>query len=39
MYAELRKAWDELTSSGAPFEIAEVEVRGVRLRACTYMYV
>ncbi len=35
MYAELRKAWDELTSSGAPFEIAEVEVRGVRLRAFT----
>ena len=32
MYAELHKAWDELTSPGAPFEIAEVAVRGVRMR-------
>ncbi|MEE2663745.1 MAG: class I adenylate-forming enzyme family protein, partial [Myxococcota bacterium] len=33
MYGELRQAWAELTSPGAPFEVAEVEVRGVRLRA------
>jgi long-chain acyl-CoA synthetase len=28
-YAELDKAWAELTAPGAPFEIAEVEIRGV----------
>jgi long-chain acyl-CoA synthetase len=33
MYAELRKAWDELTSPGAPFEIHEIDIRGVRMRA------
>ena len=32
-YEELRKAWSELTATGAPFEIQPVEVRGVRLRA------
>lgn len=31
-YAELDKAWAELTAPGAPFEIAEVEVRGVRIK-------
>jgi len=33
MYAELHKAWDELTSPGAPFEIAKIDVRGVHMRA------
>ncbi|MFN3524288.1 MAG: class I adenylate-forming enzyme family protein [Phenylobacterium sp.] len=31
-YAELQKAWAELTAPGAPFEIVEVEVRGQMLR-------
>ena len=31
-YAELNKAWADLTAPGAPFEIAEIEVRGVELR-------
>lgn len=33
MYDELREVWTELTAPGAPFEIAEVEVRGVPLKA------
>ena len=33
MYTELRKAWDELTGPGGPFEIVEVPVRGTRLRS------
>ncbi len=33
MYQELRDVWRELTAPGAPFELGEVEVRGVRLRA------
>ncbi len=32
-YAELNDAWAELTSPGAPFEIAEIEVRGARIRS------
>lgn len=32
-YKELKQAWSELIAPGAPFEIQEVEVRGVRLRA------
>ena len=32
MYAELRKAWDELTGPGGPFEIVEVPVRGIPVR-------
>ena len=32
-YKELKQAWSELTAPGAPFEIQEVEVRGVGLRA------
>lgn len=31
-YAELDKAWAELTAPGAPFEIAEVEVRGASIK-------
>ena len=33
MYDELRAVWRDLTAPGAPFEITEVEVRGLRLRA------
>ena len=33
MYEELREVWQELTAPGAPFEVTEVEVRGVKLRA------
>ncbi len=33
MYAELRKAWDELTGPGGAFEIVEVPVRGTLLRS------
>ncbi len=32
-YAELEKAWGELTAPGAPFEIAEIEVGGVQLKS------
>ncbi len=32
-YAELNTAWAELTQPGAPFEITEVEVGGVPIRA------
>ncbi|MDE2486329.1 MAG: acyl--CoA ligase [Alphaproteobacteria bacterium] len=32
-YAELDKAWAELTAPGAPFEIVEVEVGGVPIKA------
>ena len=31
-YKELKQAWAELTAPGAPFEIRNVEVRGVSLR-------
>jgi len=33
MYDELRAVWQELTAPGAPFEVTELEIRGVRLRA------
>lgn len=33
MYEELRTVWKNLTGPGAPFEITEVEVRGIRLKA------
>jgi len=32
-YKELKQAWAELTAPGAPFEIKEIEVRGVSLRS------
>ena len=32
-YAELNQAWSDLTAPGAPFEVAEIEVRGARLKA------
>ena len=32
-YAELNQAWSDLTAPGAPFEIAEIEVRGAKLRS------
>jgi long-chain acyl-CoA synthetase len=32
-YAELNQAWSDLTAPGAPFEIAEIEVRGARLKS------
>ncbi|HEX4199404.1 MAG TPA: class I adenylate-forming enzyme family protein [Caulobacteraceae bacterium] len=32
-YKELKAAWGELIAPGAPFEIAEIEVRGQRLRS------
>src|SRR4249919_3996127 len=32
-YAELKKAWAELTAPGAPLEVTEVEVGGQSLRA------
>ena len=31
-YKELKQAWAELTAPGAPFEISEIEVRGVNIR-------
>lgn len=33
MYAELKRAWNELTAPGQPFEVQPVTVRGVDLRA------
>jgi long-chain acyl-CoA synthetase len=32
MYDQLREVWDELTAPGAPFEVTDVEVRGVTLK-------
>jgi long-chain acyl-CoA synthetase len=32
-YAELKKAWGELTAAGAPFEIETIPVRGAPIRA------
>jgi len=32
MYDELRQVWGELTAPGAPFEVKEVEIRGVRIK-------
>ncbi|MCH2172527.1 acyl--CoA ligase [Myxococcota bacterium] len=32
MFSELHQAWTELTAAGAPFEIAEVPVRGTSIR-------
>ena len=32
-YSQLNQAWAELTAPGAPFEVAEIEVRGEMLRA------
>ena len=32
VYRELRQAWEQLTSEGAPFEIVEAEVMGRPLR-------
>ncbi|MGZ5961592.1 MAG: class I adenylate-forming enzyme family protein [Rhizomicrobium sp.] len=31
-YKELKQAWAELTAPGAPFEIKEIEVRGINIR-------
>ena len=31
-YTELKKAWGELTTPGAPFEVIDVPVRGVKLK-------
>ena len=31
-YAELKKAWSELTAAGAPFEIETIQVRGAPIR-------
>ena len=31
-YSQLNQAWAELTAPGAPFEVAEIEVRGAMLR-------
>jgi long-chain acyl-CoA synthetase len=31
-YKELKQAWAELTAPGAPFELEQVEVRGIKLR-------
>lgn len=36
MYKQLREVWGELTAPGAPFEVTEVEVRGIRIR--TYVH-
>ena len=33
MYEELREVWQELTAPGAPFEVHQVEVNGVSVRA------
>ena len=32
MYEQLREVWGELTAPGAPFEVKEALVRGVRIR-------
>jgi len=32
-YSQLDQAWAELTATGAPFEIAEIEVRGATLKS------
>lgn len=32
MYDQLRQVWGELTAPGAPFEVKEVDVRGVRIK-------
>jgi acyl-CoA synthetase (AMP-forming)/AMP-acid ligase II len=33
MYAELKRAWSELTAAGQPFEVQTVDVRGIPVRA------
>jgi long-chain acyl-CoA synthetase len=33
MYQEMKAAWSELTAPGAPFEVAEVDIRGVRTKS------
>ncbi|MAE94123.1 MAG: AMP-dependent synthetase [Deltaproteobacteria bacterium] len=33
MYKELREVWNEFTGPGGPFEVVEVDVRGIRLKA------
>ncbi len=33
MYDELRQVWGEMTAPGAPFEVEEVVVRGVRIKS------
>lgn len=33
MYEQLREVWKELTGPGAPFEVHEVEIRGIKQRA------
>ena len=33
MYEQLREVWNEMTAPGAPFEVTEVEVRGIPVRA------
>src|SRR5262245_29516169 len=32
-YKQLKEAWAELTAPGAPFEVAEIEVRGQLLKS------
>jgi long-chain acyl-CoA synthetase len=32
-YKELKQAWAELTAPGSPFEVGEIDVRGVRIRS------
>jgi long-chain acyl-CoA synthetase len=32
MYAQLREVWNEMTAPGAPFEVTEIDVRGVRIK-------
>ena len=32
MYDQLRQVWGELTAPGAPFEVKQVDVRGVRVK-------
>eukprot|EP01035_Chromulina_nebulosa_P056031 gene56031-76801_t len=32
-YAELNQTWSDLTGPGAPFEVAEIEVRGAQIRS------
>lgn len=33
MYAELKRAWSEMTAPGQPFEIQTIDIRGVRTKA------
>ena len=33
MYEQLREVWNQLTAPGGPFEVTELEVRGIPVRA------